>query len=84
MHANNFWKLYDNSKDYIFSLNGVEDDKSFQFVDPFWELTEDLASKIHLTEYFMQFWKEIVPFVFEDSLKFKFEKINLKYKIDAN
>src|SRR5271156_3368043 len=29
-------------------------------------------------------WKEIVPLLFEESSKFKIEKINLKYKIDAD
>ena len=55
-----------------------------EFFDPFWEFIEDSVCKNIWIAHLDRIWKEIVPLLFEESSKFKIEKINLKYKIDAD
>lgn len=64
--------------------DGAIDKSANDFVDPFWEFIEDSISKNIWIAHLGGIWKKIVPLLFEEFSKFRFEKINLKYKIDAD
>ncbi|KAL7207501.1 hypothetical protein ACSBR1_029451 [Camellia fascicularis] len=83
-HIFGSYEFKENSKS-IYNMENIFDDL---FEEKFYENFTNLSLKrsdLGFDEDGLNLSKKVVPFILEDcSLKFKFEKINLKYKVDAD